>query len=285
MIGIVERSSLTSASLFTISSSARKDNVGTPSIRLLRSTAASRSKDIQSRESHTPTVAKQSSATESDLKLARSACQTSQSDRKNESNTRTSTKISLMSDFMSEVVTTIEIPSDEHTQDGNDVLSMSPDTKIDSRVERIRSELERTKLKPGAEEDLLDGYLHCDSEQSCDLIDSFDMAASESINENSSGTAAPISLHIDNLPSEDRPFSDKTTNESFDSVTEHFRKHNKSNSELALRRNQAQSFESSDGRTNPVAKTLSNMDASDVVYEEAERTFSCGGNSSAFSEL
>ncbi len=202
---------------------------------------------------------------------------------KHDSEIVSSTKISLMDDFSGEIVGTSKIPNNDNREGEDNVLSASPDAMADPRVERIRTKLKRPNLETEVQDNLLDGYLKNESDQSCDLVDSFDEGATETINTVPIVDASSTTLKIiDRCPKHERSSSDE--NESFDSVSEHFRIQKKSEGELAFRI--SKSYESSGGRINPVAKTLSEMDPSDTsLFGEERGTFSGGGKSSAFSGL
>ena len=200
-----------------------------------------------------------------------------------------------MNDFADEMMSpspaTIQIPSQKNPQNGLE-LDGVVDVAVDRRVEAIRNKLDKTKYNDDA--DLLDGYLKSgtgsDHSNDSDLVDSFDlgherMTLTEAAEEDSSTEVTPC------IPQEEQEQGNtdcKVNDDDVDSVDlimERF-KDLKTKCESKYRID-AETAKTSDGRTNPVAKTLTNMDHEglSVLIGEGTIPFSGGGVSSAFSEL
>ncbi len=257
----------------------------TPPTRLLRTTVASRSKELLPHEIHNSV--KKTFTAERASKVLHSDSAKLPSNRNKVGNLTLSPKIALMDDFAGEVDAASGMLNENNSRNSKNNIGSNP--KIDPRNESIRSKPLISKIASGGAEEGLPNTYHISDEgvQNSDLGDSFDLTLSNPSNKYSVEVATPVAVQIENFPNKKSPSSEKKkSDDSFDSVTEHFRKHQESKDEMALRRNQAKSFEWSDGRTNPVAKTLSQMDARvDIVQDEMKKSFSGGGSLSAFSEL
>ena len=125
------------------------------------------------------------------------------------------------------------------------------------------------KTKEGIQDSLLEQYLQGEDDVSIILLDSFDLLGSDS---------------KDNQPREEVLGKSDETNESHDSVTEHFRTNAKI--EGAFERNGDQRHEAREGSVNPVALILSKEGAERLFHRGDDSIpFSFSGKSSAFLEL
>ena len=260
----------------------------TPPTRLLRTTVASRSKELLPHEIHNSV--KKTFTAERASKVIHSDSAKLPSNRNKIGNLTSSPKIALMDDFAGEVDAASGMLNENNSRDSkNNIGTIGPNPKFNPGNENVRIKSVIAKVASGGtEEDLPDTYRKSDEGvQNSDLGNSFDLTPSDPSNKYSIEVGTPMAVQIENFPKKQSPSSEKKkSDDSFDSVTEHFRKHQESKDEMLLRRNQAKFFERSDGRTNPVAKTLSQMDTGvDVVQDEIKKSFSGGGSLSAFAEL
>ena len=278
----------------------------------MKATFSSRSKKVQSRHSDCSSIKQyqqqqqqhQRSSTDS-VEKCTTECQTAfttpspsidNANDKLKTTSQSSPKVSLMNDFADEVMSpspaTIKIPSQKNPQNGLEVDGVVG-VAVDHRVEAIRNKLDKSKYNDDA--DLLDGYLKSgtgsDHSNDSDLVDSFDlgherMTLTETAEEDSSTEVTPC------IPQEEQQQEQGNTDckvnddvDSVDLIMERF-KDLKTKCESKYRID-AEAAKTSDGRTNPVAKTLTNMDHEGLAVLIGEGTipFSGGGVSSAFSEL